>query len=155
MSLYQMQAELKKPEKCYFFFTGLKTRSVMQVKATKLSKESPTTVHLKYHLTYVSKAAGGGKKKETKSSRATLSFAFLLTWENPISKLKIPISFCNCLHTEAVLSAKTSLKKKNWRREREREAVCRNGKETEKMFDEFGSGPAVSLEQHKTQKQPP
>lgn len=111
-----MQAELKKPEKCYFFFfTGLKTRSVMQVKATKLSKESLTTVHLKYHLTYVSKAAGGrrGKKKETKSSRATLSSAFLLTWENPISKLKIPISFCNCLHTEAVLSAKTSLKKKN------------------------------------------
>lgn len=66
---------------------------------------------------------GGGKKKETKSSRATLSSAFLLTWENPISKLKIPISFCNCLHTEAVLSAKTSLKKKKLK-EGEREGSC-------------------------------
>lgn len=63
------------------------------------------------------------QKKNPKSYRTILSFAFLLTWENPISKLKIPISFCNCLHTEAALSAKTSLKekkKKKWRREGER-----------------------------------
>lgn len=64
------------------------------------------------------------KKKKTKRYRTILSFAFLLAWENPISKLKIPISFCNCLHTEAVLSAKTSLKKKKTEGGKEREGSC-------------------------------
>jgi len=73
-----------------------------------------------FNLCFKGSRRKAGEKKETKSSRATLSSAFLLTWENPISKLKIPISFCNCLHTEAVLSAKTSLKKKKTEGGRER-----------------------------------
>lgn len=64
------------------------------------------------------------QKKKPKSYRTILSFAFLLTWENPISKLKIPISFCNCLHTEAALSAKTSLRKKKTEGGKEREGSC-------------------------------
>lgn len=58
-----------------------------------------------------------------------LSFAFLLIGETPSSKLKIPISFCNGLHTEAVLSAKPSLKTKyEGGREGERKTVHGDGK---------------------------
>lgn len=94
--------------------------------------------------------SGGGGRKETgsKSKRATdhAQLCFLAHRETPSSKLKIPTSFSNCLHTEAVLSANPSLKiKYKGGREGNRKIVHRNGNKAEERAEEPGSHPAARL----------